>query len=63
MLTDEEKEISSLALLYLSQQDLTNATPESLADKYADAFRTIEYTLSQTPLGRIREATKTSHKN
>ncbi len=62
MLTDEEKEISSLTLLYLSHQDLTDTTPESLADKYASTFRTIEYALSQTPLGRIREATKTSHK-
>ncbi len=58
MMTDEEKEVSALALLYLSKQDLTNATPESLTEKYSDAFSSIQSALERTSLGNVRRLTK-----
>ncbi len=40
--TFPDNEIEALALLWVQNQDLSNATPEDLLDKYQDAYDKIK---------------------
>lgn len=37
----------ALAMLYVSSRDITNATPEEIADLYANAYRRIQERFKQ----------------
>jgi len=47
--------VAALTMLYLEKQDLSNITPEELADKYHEAYQRIN--------DRFKEIQKNSHKS
>lgn len=55
-------EVEALTLLYLSKQDLPNATPKEFADKYAEAYLSIQSALEQSRLGYVRQQLKQVHR-
>lgn len=55
-------EVEALTLLYLSKQDLPNATPKEFADKYAEAYLSIQSALEQSHLGYVRQQLKQVHR-
>lgn len=53
--TFPNSKVSALTILYLEKQDLSNLTPEDLADKYQEVYERIN--------NRFREIRKSSSKS